>query len=149
MVNVPSSRVIVPSLVPSISTLTPAMGCWVVLSTTCPVMVPVDSWAPRGVRVPAAHRRAPARRMRRRATIIGGALHQGGSQADLTDCGRRGGGMSWVSQYPPKWFDCQQCSPEDIRNRADTGLRANGRQGLSFNGNCGLRTNGHRGSATT
>src|SRR5207237_8339973 len=79
IVKLPSSRVMVARRVPSTTILTPAIGCRVALSITCPVMTPVGCCALSRVVGAAMHKQAAAnRRVVRWTTDIGGTLHKVG-----------------------------------------------------------------------
>src|SRR4051812_23197689 len=86
IVKVPSAPVTAPRRVPSTTTLTSATGCWVVLSTTLPVMVPVGVCAPSGT----VHSSpTTSARRKRRTTAIAEVLH-GGVSGSSPSPGSRG-----------------------------------------------------------
>ena len=70
MVKVPSGPDTAPRLVPSTKTLTSATGCWVVASTTLPVMVPVGGTGFWALSRAVHNRPTTSARMRRRTAAI-------------------------------------------------------------------------------
>ena len=71
-------------------------------------MIPVGCCAPRGLIDAAAHKTAPASKGKRRwANTIENALQRGVSCALSLPQAQREGIHCTVSDYPPKWVECQ------------------------------------------